>query len=177
MPDDPLKKIRPDVVDRWGDPAKHPETAMSREAIDELLATAGELYLSHLTADGFPMVTVHFFCVLDGAVWTTTVRGRAKERAFRRDPRTCLCVSNGDLTLTQTAGLAIKARAQLFEDPAAVRRVCEAQAEKYFPGDPGRREKFLTTLLTPNRLAIRFEPVKVVSWDLRQSMRRKPAGG
>lgn len=172
MSEDLLNKIRPDVVDRWGDPAKHPETAMSREGIEELLSTGGELYLSHLTADGFPMVTVHFFVFLDGAVWTTTVRGRAKERAFRRDPRTCLCVSNGDLTMTKTAGMAIKANAQIFEDRDTVRRICEAHAAKYFGSEPDRRDRFFTSLYTQNRLAIRFEPIKTVSWDLRQSMRR-----
>ena len=172
MSEDLLNKIRPDVVDRWGDPAKHPETSMTREGIEELLTTGGELYLSHLTTDGFPMVTVHFFVFLDGAVWTTTVRGRAKERAFRRDPRTCLCVSNGDLTLTKTAGLAIKAHAQVFEDPEVVRKICEAHAAKYFFSDAARRERFFESLFTPNRLAIRFEPIKIVSWDLRQSMRR-----
>lgn len=172
MSEDLLKKIRPDVVDRWGDPAKHPETSMSREGIEELLTSRGELFLSHLTSDGFPMVTVHFFVHLDGAVWTTTVRGRAKEKAFRRDPRTCLCISNGDLTLTKTAGLAIKAHAQIFEDRETVRRICEVHGAKYFPSDSERREKFFTSLYTSNRLAIRFEPIKIVSWDLRQSMRR-----
>ncbi|MBI4514286.1 MAG: pyridoxamine 5'-phosphate oxidase family protein [Deltaproteobacteria bacterium] len=174
MADDLLDKIRPEVVDRWGDPAKHPETTMTAAAIAELLATAGELYLSHHTSDDFPMVTVHFFCVLDGVVWTTTVRGRAKEKAFRRDPRTCLCVSNGDLTMSKTAGVAIKARAQLVEDRDAVRRVCQAQVEKYFPGDRKRQQTFMAALDTPNRVAVRFEPIKVISWDLRRSMRRQP---
>ncbi len=177
MPDDLLDKIRPEVVDRWGDPAKHPETSMTPEAIAALLSTAGELYLSHHTTDGFPMVTVHFFCLLDGVIWTTTVRGRAKERAFRRDPRTCLCVSNGDLTMSKTAGVAIKAHAHLVEDRGMVRRVCEAHVQKYFPDDPKRRETFLAALCTPNRLGIRFEPIKIVSWDLRQSMRPRRASG
>lgn len=164
MATDNVTGLDPEQVDSWGDPAKHPETSMSPEEVRAHLEAGREMFMSHLTRDGFPMVTVQFYCLVDGEIWSTTVRGRVKAKALRRDPRTCLCISNGSRSVAEVKAVSIKARAEVIEDRAVVERVCRAHAERYFT-DERAREAFFRTLFTPNRLAIRFVPEKVISWD------------
>lgn len=57
------------------------------------------------------MITVHIYAVIDGEIWTTSVKGRVKVDAYRRDDRTCLCISNGDTTMTKARAVSIKAHA------------------------------------------------------------------
>ncbi len=124
-----------------------------------------ELYLSHLPKNGWPMVTVHLYCVIDGEIWTTSVKGRVKVDAFRRDDRTCLCISNGDLTMVKARAVSIKAHAQVIEDREVVEKVCRAKANRYFQSQEARQKGF-EALFTPNRVAIRFVPEKIISWDV-----------
>lgn len=164
--------LSPERVDSWHDPAKHPETTMTPEEVQALLREGKELYFSHHTKDGWPMVTIHFYCLIDGEVWTTSVKGRVKVGAFKRDNRTCLCVSNGDMTMLRAQAVSIKARAEVIEDRETVRKVCRAKAERYFETEEAR-QKFFAALFTPNRVAIRFIPEKVVSWDISRLGRKQ----
>ena len=166
-----LDMLDPNVIDKWGDPAKHPETQLSQDQIDQLIRAGREMFISHLTKDGFPIVTVHLYCLLDGEMWTTTVRGRAKEHAYRRDPRFSICLSTTGLKLPFGGGICIKAHAEIAEDRAIVERVCREHGKRYYSDE--KAQKLLHELLfTPNRLAIRFKPVKTISW-VNVGMRQK----
>ncbi len=158
-----LGTLDPALVDRWGDPRKHPETQLTAEQIERLIGAGREAFLSHLTRDGFPIVTVHLYCLLDGDMWTTTVRGRVKEKSYRRDPRCSICLSTTGLKLGFGGGLCIKAHAQVVEDRAVVERVCREHAQRYY-GDEKAREAMFGLLFTPNRLAIRLDRLEVISW-------------
>ncbi len=166
-----LDMLDPNVIDKWGDPTKHPETQLSREQIDQLIQAGREMFISHLTKDGFPIVTVHLYCLLDGEMWTTTVRGRAKEQAYRRDPRCSICLSTTGLKLPFGGGICIKAHAEMVEDRAIVDRVCREHGRRYY-GDEKAQKLLHELLFTPNRLAIRFKPLKTISW-VNVGMRQK----
>ena len=71
-----LSSIDPSLVDKWGDPNKHPETQLPPAEQRALLDAGREMFLSHHTRDGFPMVTVHVYCFIDGVLWSTSVKGR-----------------------------------------------------------------------------------------------------
>jgi len=45
------------------------------------------------------MVTVHVYCLLDGEMWSTTIKGRVKSRAYLKDPRCGICISTAGLNL------------------------------------------------------------------------------
>jgi len=158
-----LDSIDPALVDKWGDPTKHPETQLSPEQIERLIEKGREMFISHLTRDGFPIVTILLYCILDGVMWSTTVRGRAKERAYRRDPRCSMCLSTTGLKLGFGGGLCIKARAEIVDDREIVERVCREQAKRYYADEVAQAQMF-KLLFTPNRLAIRFERLKTISW-------------
>ncbi|MFQ5666515.1 MAG: hypothetical protein ACE5I7_08790 [Candidatus Binatia bacterium] len=158
-----LRRIDPNLVDTWGDPSKHPETQLSKTQIDQLIQAGREMFISHLTKDGFPIVTVHLYCLLDGEMWSTSVKGRAKEKAYRRDPRCALCISSSGLKLPFGGGICIKARPQIVEERACVERVCRAHSQRYYAKEEGQ-ELLFKLLYTPNRVAIRFQILKIISW-------------
>jgi len=156
-------RLDPALIDKWGDPTQHPETQLSKEQIDQLLQAGREVFISHLTKDGTPMVTVHFYCFLDAEIWSTTVRGRAKEKAYRRHPRCALCISSTGLRLPFSGGLTLKARAQIVEDRPIIERVCREHARRYYQSERAQ-EMFFRAMWTPNRLALHFTVDKIISW-------------
>ena len=158
-----LGAIDPNLVDKWGDPNKHPETQLSRGEEQRLLDAGREMFLSHHTRDGFPMVTVHVYCLLDGVLWSTSVKGRVKERALRHDARCGVCISSSGLDLPFAGAMALRTRVEVVEDPAVVERVCREHGRRYY-SSPRGQELFFRSLYTPNRVALRFTIDKTVSW-------------
>lgn len=162
-----------DAVDAWKQTHKQPELWMSQEDIDNLLRTGKVLYITHLTKEGWPMVTPMFYCMLGDDIYTTTVKGRTKEIAYRRDNRMSAAVSREDLTLANEQALTVKARAEIIEDPDMVAKVCRGYVNKYWSEfSAGDQEAYFRTLYTKDRVAIRIIPEKIVSWDVGK-MRRK----
>ncbi len=158
-----LSLIDPSIVDKFGDPNNHPENQFTAEEIQMTLEAGREVFLTHLTKVGFPMVTVHVYCLLDGEMWSTTINGRVKSRAYKKDPRCGLCISSSGLSLPFAGAMTIKARAEIVEDPEIVKRVCEEHGRRYYTS-PRAQELFTGSLMTPNRVAIKFHIDKVVSW-------------
>ncbi len=158
-----LSKIDPSIVDKYGDPNKHPENQFSEEEIEKTLQAGREIFLTHLTKEGFPMVTVHVYVMMDGEMWSTTIKGRVKSRAYLKDPRCGICISTSGLNLPFAGGMTIKARAEIVEDRDIVERVSIEHGKRYY-SSPRAQELFTRSLLTPNRVAIRFHFDKVVSW-------------
>jgi general stress protein 26 len=158
-----LGTLDPKLVDKWGDPTKHPETQLSQDQIDQLIRAGQEMFMSHLTKDGFPIVTVHLYCLRGTEIWSTTVKGRVKEKAYRRDPRCSICISTTGLKLPFDGGICIKTHAEIVEDRAVVDEVCREHGRRYYSDD--KAQKTLHRLLfTPNRVAIRFDALKIISW-------------
>jgi len=158
-----LSTIDPALVDKWGDPNKHPETQLTPDEQQALLAAGREMFLSHHAPDGFPMVTVHVYCFLDGVLWSTSVKGRVKTAAFRRDARSGLCISSNGLDLPFAGAMALRTRVEVIEDRDVVERVCREHGRRYYTTARGQ-ELFYQSLYTPNRVALRFTIDKIVSW-------------
>jgi general stress protein 26 len=159
-----LRRIDPDLVDKWGDPNRHPETQLSQRQVDQLLDACREVFITHLTKDGFPMVTVHVYVLIDGVIWSTTTKNRVKAKALKADPRCGLCFSTAGLNLPFSGGMTLKTRAEIVEDRAIVERVCTEHGKRYYSSKTAQ-DLFVRSLLTPNRVAIRFHVDRVVSWS------------
>ena len=159
-----LKRIDPSLVDRYGDPNKHPENQLSPAEVDQVLEAGREMFIAHLgPKDGFPIVTVHIYCRIDGVLWSTSVKGRVKAAALKKDPRCSLCISTSGLGLPFGGGITLKVRAQVMDDRTTVERVCREHAKRYYPAK-ATQDLFFATLFTPNRVALRFDVEKVISW-------------
>ena len=158
-----LRRIDPDLVDKWGDPNRHPETQYTPRQVEQLLEKCQEMFITHLTKDGFPMVTVHVYVRLDGVIWSTTTKNRVKAKALMADPRCGLCFSTNGLNLPFAGAMTLKARAEIVEDRDIVERVCREHGKRYYSSQTAQ-DLFVGSLLTPNRVAIRFHVDKIVSW-------------
>lgn len=160
--------MSPERVDQWKAAEKQTDYFMTPEEIDDLLRTGHVLYITHSLKDGWPIVTPMFYCVLGKEVYTTTVKGRRKETAYRRDNRMSASVSREDLNLSNEQALTIKGHAQIIEDREVVRKVCQGYVDKYwapkFP--PDVQKKYFDALYTPDRVAIKIVPDKIISWDI-----------
>ena len=161
-----------DRVDSWKKTHEQKELWMTQEDIDDLIRHGNVLYISHVTKDGWSIVTPMFYCMLGKDIYTSTVKGRSKEIAYRRDNRMSASVSREDLSLAKEQGLTIKARAHIVEDKETVSKVCQGYVDKYWNMfTPAEQEKYFETLYTKDRVAIKINPVKIISWDVARMQR------
>ncbi len=161
-----------DRVDAWKKTHEQKELWMTQEDIDDLIKNGKVLYISHMTKDGWAMVTPMFYCMIGKDIYTSTVKGRTKEIAYRRDNRMSASVSREDLSLSKEQGLTIKARAEIVEDKDIVAKVCRGYVDKYWNMfTPAEQEKYFETLYTKDRVAIKINPVKIISWDVARMQR------
>ena len=155
------------TVDAWKKVAEQSEWWMSQADIQDLLRNGKVLYLTHLTKEGWPMVTPMFYCMLGDDLYTTTVKGRIKEIAYRRDNRMSASLSREDISLTTEQALTIKGRAEIVEDDAIVRRAVQGYVDKYWSGfSKQEQDRYFNTLYTKDRVAIRLVAEKIISWDV-----------
>jgi len=159
-------------VDAWKKTHEQKELWMTQEDIDDLIRHGNVLYISHVTKDGWSIVTPMFYCMLGNDIYTSTVKGRSKEIAYRRDNRMSASVSREDLSLAKEQGLTIKARAHIIEDKDIVAKVCQGYVDKYWNMfTPAEQRKYFETLYTKDRVAIKIVPEKIISWDVARMQR------
>ena len=109
-------------------------------------------------------------------IYTSTVKGRTKEIAYRRDDRMSASVCREDLTLVKEQGLTIKGRAEIIEDRDVAAKVCRGYVDKYWSQfTPAEQEGYFKTLYTKDRVAIKIVPVKINQLGRRQNG-ETPAG-
>lgn len=168
------KDISPEMgAEDWKAAEKVEDYFLAPEEIDDLLRTGNVLYITHTLKGGWPIVTPMFYCMVGKDVYTTTVKGRRKEIAYRRDNRMSASVSREDLNLSNEQGLTIKGRAEIIEDRETVRKVVQGHVDKYwapkFP--PDVQKKYFDALYTKDRVAVRIVPEKIISWDIARMWR------
>jgi nitroimidazol reductase NimA-like FMN-containing flavoprotein (pyridoxamine 5'-phosphate oxidase superfamily) len=166
-------QLKGETIDSWKNHIP-PEHQMPQEDVQDLLRNGKVMYLTHLTKDGWPMVTPMFYCMLGDEIYTSTVKGRVKEKAYRRDNRISASLSREDLTLVNEQALTIKGRAEIIEDREIVRKVVQGYVDKYwsvFPKDV--QERYFNTLYTKDRVAVRIVPEKIITWDVGRMQSRE----
>ena len=60
---------------------------------EKLLADAQECTMSWSTSEGWPMAICHLFLWHEGRIWTTTSGHKARVKALRKRPVSCIVVS------------------------------------------------------------------------------------
>lgn len=108
---------------------------------------------------------------LDVLCWT--YRSSQKAKNLQRDPRATLQVESGD-TYDQLRGAMFECDAELITAPGDVESVGLALASRYAPshtGDAGDQQPELRTFVAQQatrRVAMRFRPTRIVTWDHRK---------
>jgi PPOX class probable F420-dependent enzyme len=135
----------------------------------ELLDSERVVVVSSNGVRGWPHSMPMWFVVRDGEIWVWTYAKSQKVRNLERDPRATLLVETGT-EYTELRGVQIEAEAELIRDPD---RVAEFGAEltvRYAEGIESVEGDAAAALRAQaaKRVAIRFEPIRVATWDHRK---------
>jgi PPOX class probable F420-dependent enzyme len=153
--------------------SRRDQIALDDDECAAYLASQRTVVLASIGSDGAPHVVPMWFCLRDGVVNTWTYATSQKARNLARDPRATLLVEDGE-RYDVLRGVMVRAEAELIDDPEAVFGVGWDIAVRYAggeePTDPDARagmEGFVRAQAA-KRVAHRFVPVEVTSWDHRK---------
>jgi PPOX class probable F420-dependent enzyme len=135
----------------------------------ELLESERVVVVTSNGLRGWPHSMPMWYVLRDGEVWVWTYAKSQKVRNLERDPRATLLVETGT-EYVELRGVQIEAEAELVRDPD---RVAEFGAEltvRYSEGIESVEGDAAAALRAQaaKRVAIRFAPVRVATWDHRK---------
>ena len=148
-------------------PSKRGQIKLSDEEMARFLAEQRIMNVSTLGKDGWPHVTALWYVMRDSEPWIYTYGKSQKVRNLERDDRATLMVESGE-QYQELLGVMLKARGEILSDFDTVAQTAEDIFVKYHGGgvasiDDATREALRGQV--PKRVAIRFRPEHVVSWD------------
>jgi PPOX class probable F420-dependent enzyme len=118
---------------------------------------------------GWPHVMPLWYVVRGGEIWIWTYAKSQKVRNLERDPRATVLVETG-VEYGELRGVQIEAEAEIIRDPERVVDYAKEMTVRYARGISsveGDAEAALRAQ-APKRVAIRFVPKRVASWDHRK---------
>jgi PPOX class probable F420-dependent enzyme len=149
--------------------SRRAEIVLSDEEMLQLLDAERVAVVSSLGPRGWPHSMPLWFVPRDGEVWIWTYAKSQKVINLERDPRATVLVETGD-EYTELRGAMIEAEAELHRDFDTVLRFAEELTLRYATGISSVEgdAKAALEAQAPKRVAIRFRPVRTVSWDHRK---------
>jgi PPOX class probable F420-dependent enzyme len=115
---------------------------------------------------GWPHLMPLWYVIRDGEIWIWTYAKSQKVKNLERDPRATLLVETGH-EYTELRGVQIEAEAEIIRDTGQVLAFAKELTVRYSEGIEsveGDAAKALEAQ-APKRVAIRFVPKRVASWD------------
>ncbi|SFN25334.1 Pyridoxamine 5'-phosphate oxidase [Pseudonocardia ammonioxydans] len=146
-----------------GEPAAHVGTRdledmrqarADQDAIDELVAAAGECVFLFTAADGWLAGVTMSYLHEDGVFWLAAVTDRQHARAVERDSRVGMVISNRGTDLPGRRMVRIKGRATLHRDRATLDRMLPRLAATLAPAGAEQLHRLLDS---PKRVLIRVQ--------------------
>jgi PPOX class probable F420-dependent enzyme len=118
---------------------------------------------------GWPHSMPLWYVVRDGELWSWTYAKSQKVRNLERDPRVTVLVETGR-EYTELRGVMIEAEAELVRDAGRVLEFGKELTIRYSEGIDSVEGDAAAALeaQAPKRVAIRFAPKRVASWDHRK---------
>lgn len=116
--------------------------------------------------DGVPHLVAMWYGLIDGQVWFETKSKSQKAVNLRRDPRVTVLVEDGR-TYDTLRGVSIEGRAEIVEDPDAIRQVGISVWERY-TGPYTDDLLPLVDQMMNKRIAVRVAVDRIRSWDHRK---------
>lgn len=108
---------------------------------------------------GHPVAVTQAFVYRDGEFWMVSEASRARVRAIRRDPRSCVVVAAHGRSKT----LSFKGRTTVLEDRSVVLSVLRDIARRYDPDDQQAQDAHVAAADSPGRVVLRFIPEKITN--------------
>jgi PPOX class probable F420-dependent enzyme len=150
-------------------PSRRSEIELSPAEQEELLTTARTVVISTIGPRGWPHVMPMWFVARDGEVWIWTYAKSQKVKNLERDSRATLMIETGG-EYTELRGVQIEAEAELVRDQDQIVEFAKELTVRYTAGVDSVQGDAAAALLkqAAKRVAIRFVPVRVASWDHRK---------
>jgi PPOX class probable F420-dependent enzyme len=132
----------------------------------ELIENERIVVVSSLGPRGWPHVMPLWYVPRDGEIWIWTYAKSQKVKNLERDPRATLLIETG-LEYTELRGVQIEAEAEIIRDLDRVVDYAKEMTVRYSEGIESVEGDAAAGLRAqaPKRVAIRFHPTRVASWD------------
>jgi PPOX class probable F420-dependent enzyme len=144
------------------------EIQLSPDEQRELIDAERVVVVATIGTRGWPHSMPLWYVPRDGEIWIYTYAKSQKVRNLERDPRATLLVETGH-EYSELRGVEIEAEAEIHGDLDAVFELAKELTSRYAGGaqvDESQAE--LLRNQARKRVAIRFEPKRVASWDHRK---------
>jgi PPOX class probable F420-dependent enzyme len=150
-------------------PSRRDQIKLSDDEQRELLESERTVVVSSNGPRGWPHSMPMWFTVRDGELWVWTYAKSQKVKNLERDPRATLLIETGE-EYQELHGVQIEAEAEIVRDPDAVFEFGRELTVRYAEGIDSIEGDAATALQAQaaKRVAIRFSPVRVASWDHRK---------
>ena len=145
------------------------QITLSEDEQAELLDEERVVIVSSLGPRGWPHSMPMWFTVRHGEIWIWTYAKSQKVKNLERDPRATLLVETGEEYL-ELRGVQIEAEAEIIRDPEQVLGFGRDLTVRYTDGIDSIEGDAAAAMQkqAAKRVAIRFKPKRVASWDHRK---------
>jgi PPOX class probable F420-dependent enzyme len=134
----------------------------------DLIDSERIVVVSSIGPRGWPHSMPLWYVPRDGEIWIYTYAKSQKVRNLERDPRATLLIETGH-EYAELRGVEIETEAEMHRDPADVFDLAKELTARYAGGaqvDESQAEALRAQ--ARKRVAVRFEPKRVASWDHRK---------
>jgi PPOX class probable F420-dependent enzyme len=145
------------------------EIVLSEDEQRELLEGERIVVVASLAPGGWPHLMPLWYVPRDGEVWIYTYAKSQKVRNLERDPRATLLIETGH-EYGELRGVMIEAEAEIHREADTVFEIAKALTLRYADGLESVESDAAEALRQQarKRVAVRFEPSRVRSWDHRK---------
>jgi PPOX class probable F420-dependent enzyme len=150
-------------------PSRRDQIKLSDDEQRELLESERIVVVSSNGPRGWPHSTPLWYIVRDHEIWTWTYGKSQKVKNLERDSRATLLVETGT-EYTELRGVQIEAEAELIHDEDEKLAFAKELTVRYAEGIDSLEGDAAVMLekQAPKRVAIRFHPKRVATWDHRK---------
>ncbi len=133
----------------------------------QLLREQKECTFIWTNKDGEPVGVIMTYLAFHEKLWLLVTEKRARVRAIRRDPRTCIVISSAGLPGGTGKTVTYKGSTQVhaFDKPDLQWVYDEYVAKLHRNGNLERIAFFKTMLAVPERVILEFTPEKKITYD------------
>ena len=147
-------------------PSRRDQIKLTDEELAELIESERIAVVSSIGPRGWPHSMPLWYVPRDGEIWIWTYAKSQKVKNLERDPRATVLVETGE-EYTELRGVMIEAEVELIRDTAQVLEFGKELTIRYSEGIESIEGDAAAGLeaQAPKRVAIRFRPTRVASWD------------
>jgi PPOX class probable F420-dependent enzyme len=148
--------------------SRRAEIQLSEDEQRDLVSSERIVVVSSIGPRGWPHSMPLWYVPRDGQIWIYTYAKSQKVRNLERDPRATLVIETGH-EYGELRGIEIEAEAEIHRDLETVFELVKELTSRY-AGGAEVDEATAETLedQARKRVAIRFEPRRVATWDHRK---------